>query len=78
SLGLSAPEIDSEEQWFGHGGAWGTNCSVNWHTKQLKLYAVQFVGNQAKISKAYNEAAAKFFKAQLEKSGVDEYTGRMK
>ncbi len=78
SLGLSAPEIDSEDQWFGHGGAWGTNCSVNWHTKQLKLYAVQFVGNQSKISKAYNEAAAKFFKAQLEKDGTDEYTGRMK
>ena len=25
SLGLSAPETDNEDQWFGHGGGWGTN-----------------------------------------------------
>ena len=41
SLGLSAPEEESEDAWFGHGGAWGTNCSVNWHKKQLKLWVVQ-------------------------------------
>ena len=78
SLGLGAPEVDGEDQWFGHGGAWGTNCSVNWHKRQLKLYAVQFVGNAGKISKAYNEAAGKFFKMQLDKDATDAYTGRMK
>ena len=29
SLGLNAPVKDAEDAWFGHGGAWGTNCSVN-------------------------------------------------
>lgn len=33
SLGLSAPEEDKDDAWFGHGGAWGTNCMVNWHRK---------------------------------------------
>ena len=37
SLGLRAPIADNENEWFGHGGAWGTNCMVNWHKKQLKL-----------------------------------------
>jgi hypothetical protein len=41
SLGLSAPEEDTDDAWFGHGGAWGTNCMVNWHRKELKLWAVQ-------------------------------------
>ena len=40
SLGLNAPTEDSEDSWFGHGGAWGTNCTVNWHKRQLKLWAV--------------------------------------
>ncbi|MBQ0006836.1 MAG: beta-lactamase family protein, partial [Alistipes sp.] len=44
SLGLNAPTSDSEEGWFGHGGAWGTMCSVNWHKKQLRLWAVQIIG----------------------------------
>ena len=38
SLGLVAPEEDKEDSWFGHGGAWGTNCMVNWHRKELKLW----------------------------------------
>lgn len=78
SLGLSAPEQDSEDAWFGHGGAWGTNCSVNWHKKELKLWVVQSAGGGqpwlAKISKA----AEKFFAQPLSKSGVDAYTGRTK
>ena len=77
SLGLSAPEEDKEESWFGHGGAWGTNCSVNWHRKELKLWAVQFNGG-GKWNKAREEAAAKFFKSVSDNSGVDAYTGRMK
>ena len=55
SLGLAAPEQDGEDQWFGHGGAWGTNCMVNWHKKQLKLWVVQINGPQPwndKVNKA--------------------------
>ena len=44
SLGLSAPVVDNENAWFGHGGAWGTNCVVNWHKKQLRLWVVQSAG----------------------------------
>ena len=77
SLGLSAPETDAEDQWFGHGGAWATNCVVNWHKRQLKLIAVQFVNAPGKFTGAFNEGADKFFKTQIDKS-TDEYSGRMK
>jgi CubicO group peptidase (beta-lactamase class C family) len=78
SLGLSAPEVDNEDQWFGHGGAWGTNCSVNWHRKQLKLWAVQLCGGPRPWDKEREEASEKFFKSAVDSSGVDAYTGRMK
>ena len=78
SLGLSAPEVDNEDQWFGHGGAWGTNCSVNWHKKQLKLWAVQLCGGPRPWDKEREEASEKFFKSAVDSSGVDAYTGRMK
>ena len=78
SLGLSAPVVDTENEWFGHGGAWGTNCSVNWHKKQLKLWAVQFCGGPRPWEKARNDAADAFFKAKIDNSGTDAYTGRMK
>ena len=78
SLGLSAPEKDGEDQWFGHGGAWGTNCSVNWHRKELKLWACQFCGGPRPWDKARNEAADRFIKATIDNSGADAYTGRMK
>ena len=29
SLGLDAPKVDDEDQWFGHGGARRTYCFVN-------------------------------------------------
>ena len=77
SLGLNAPVKDDEEQWFGHGGAWHTSCYVNWHKKQLKLFAVQYVGKMTNISKAGKEASDKFFKEQKKKAGLDDYTGRM-
>ncbi len=38
SLGLTAPEEDQENSWFGHGGAWGTNCMVNWHRKEFSFH----------------------------------------
>ncbi len=78
SLGLAAPEKDNENQWFGHGGAWGTNCMVNWHKKQLKLWVVQLEGGPRPWDKLRHEAADKFFKSQIDNKGADAYTGRMK
>ena len=78
SLGLSAPEEDGEDQWFGHGGAWGTNCMVNWHRKQLKLWVVQLAGGPRPWDKERNKAADAFFKATIDNAGADAYTGRMK
>lgn len=77
SLGLSAPVKDGENEWFGHGGAWGTNCMVNWHKKWLKLWVVQNIGEQpwkADVEKAAN----RFFSTQLKSKGVDAFTGRTK
>ncbi len=78
SLGLRAPIKDNENEWFGHGGAWGTNCMVNWHKKELKLWAVQFCGGPRPWDSARTEAADKFFNQKLDNSGADAYTGRMK
>ncbi|MBR3220811.1 MAG: beta-lactamase family protein [Kiritimatiellae bacterium] len=78
SLGLSAPVTDSDDAWFGHGGAWGTNCSVNWHKKALKLWAVQERGGKRPWNKDRDEAAGKFFKHIVDNAGVDAYTGRLK
>ena len=77
SLGLNAPKVDGENEWFGHGGAWGTNCMVNWHKKQLKLWVVQVNGRQP-WDAARNEAANKFFEQTIDTSGIDAYTGRTK
>ena len=78
SLGLSAPVKDSEDAWFGHGGAWGTNCSVNWHKKELKLWVVQNAGGGQPWSGDVEKAAQKFFAQPMNNSGVDAYTGRVK
>ena len=78
SLGLSAPETDGEDAWFGHGGAWGTNCMVNWHKKQLKLWAVQLTGGPRPWDGAREKAANAFFKATLDTAGEKAYTGRLK
>ena len=79
SLGLNAPVPgkDDENAWFGHGGAWGTNCMVNWHKRQLKLWAVQLNGGPRPWDKAKDAAAEKFFNAKIDTSGVDAYTGRV-
>ncbi len=74
SLGLGV----SGDGWFGHGGAWGTNCMVNPEKKQLKLWVVQFCGGPRTWDKARDEAANKFFSAKLDNSAADAYTGRMK
>lgn len=78
SLGLSAPKEDTEDAWFGHGGAWGTNCIVNWHKKQLKLWVVQHAGGDQPWLKEMEKAAEQFFAQSFDKSGVDAYTGRTK
>ena len=57
SLGLDAPENDNEDAWFGHGGAWGSCCFVNWHRKELRLHVVQCGGWTREAS----EKAAKAF-----------------
>jgi len=78
SLGLAAPETDNNDAWFGHGGAWGTNCMVNWHKKQLKLWVVQLRGNPRPWDAARNKAADKFFAETIDDSAAKEYTGRLK
>ena len=78
SLGLRAPIKDNEDEWFGHGGAWGTNCMVNWHKKELKLWAVQFCGMPRPWDKDRAAATEKFFKHVVDNAGADAYTGRMK
>ena len=75
SLGLSAPEKDGENEWFGHGGAWGTNCAVNWHKKQLKLWVVQLRGPQP-WNGPMGKAAESFFSQDVNASGVNAFTGR--
>lgn len=77
SLGLSAPVKDGEDQWFGHGGAWGTNCMVNWHKRQLKLWVVQETGGPRPWDAVRDKAQNEFFKTVIDNSGANAYTGRM-
>lgn len=77
SLGLMAPVTDGEDSWFGHGGAWGTNCMVNWHKKQLKLWVVQCARGPQPWNAEVEKAAEKFFAQPFNTSGVSEYTGRI-
>ena len=65
SLGLGAPEEDGEDQWFGHGGARHSLCYVNWHKRQLKLWAVQHSGKACAWENARDKAAEKFFNAKF-------------
>ena len=76
SLGLGAPEKDSEESWFGHGGAWGTNCNVNWHTKELRLWVVQKAGGPSPWDQEIDKAADRFFNSKFDAGKRDAYTGR--
>jgi CubicO group peptidase (beta-lactamase class C family) len=74
SLGLN---VDGKGG-FGHGGAWGTRCTVNWKTKQLQLKVVQIIGKSSHWNKELNLAAKKFFTGKFDTSGSDAYTGRLK
>lgn len=77
SLGLVAPPVDAEEAWFGHGGAFGTNCMVNYHKRQLKLWVVQLRGGPRPWDRAYEAAANEFFNAEIDNSDAKAYTGRV-
>ena len=77
SLGLSAPVKDTEDSWFGHGGAWGTSCQVNWHKKQIRLWVVQRAGGPQPWKADMDKAAKKFFSQSFDNSGVGAYTGRL-
>ena len=61
-----------------HGGAWGTNCRVNWQDQTLRLWVVQQNGKPRPWLKAWDKAAATFFAAKIEDSENDAYTGRLK
>ena len=75
SLGLWT---DGTSGWFGHGGAWGTDCSVNWKERKLKLWIVQLTGGPRPWDKARGEAADAFFKSKVDNTNADAYTGRVK
>ncbi|MBP5284520.1 MAG: beta-lactamase family protein [Kiritimatiellae bacterium] len=74
SLGLWTDEANG---WFGHGGAWGTNCSINWKTRQLKMWIVQLTGGPRPWDAKVNEAQDAFLNAKTDNSDSDAYTGRM-
>ena len=78
SLGLTAPVNDNENAWFGHGGAWGTNCMINWHKKQLKLWVIQCAGGPQPWNKDIGKAAEKFFAQPFDNASSDAYVGRTK
>jgi len=79
SLGLTAPVTDGENVTFGHGGAWGTSCSINWHKRELRLWVVQLNGGKNfPWSKPRDNAISQFFKHVADNAAVDAYTGRLK
>ncbi|MBR4938305.1 MAG: beta-lactamase family protein [Kiritimatiellae bacterium] len=81
SLGMVAPEKDkdTDDAWFGHGGAWVSKCMVNYHRKQLKLLVVQLVGgNCYRFRDLSDKAADRFFKTKIDNSGTNAFTGRLK
>ena len=77
SLGLLAPVVDSEEQWFGHGGAFGTYAFINWHKKCLKIWIAQLNGGPRPWCSAVDGATEKFFKMKLDTGAEKSYTGRL-
>ncbi len=76
SMGLVAPKVDKEDAWFGHGGAFGTSCMVNYHRKELKLWVVQLGGKSRPWNKPREQAANKFFQYVIDNSGENAFTGR--
>ena len=75
SLGLG---VEGDSGWFGHGGAWGTNCSVNWKTQELRFWVVQLNGSVRPWDSAWHQATEKFFSQKIDTSAIDAHTGRTK
>ena len=75
SLGLNAPQ--DGHGWFGHGGAWGTNCQVDMDKRRLKLWVVQLNGQPRPWDKAKAAAEDEFFAEAIDRADEDAYTGRM-
>ena len=76
SLGLHCPVEDSEDGWFGHGGAFGTQCTVNWHKKQLRMLVIQSNGGPKSWSSALEKAQQTFLESDFDSKAADAYTGR--
>ena len=76
SMGLAVTGEGTEDSWFGHGGAWGTNCMVNYRRKELKLWVWQYCGGQAGWGAEKDAAEKAFFAEELANASADEYTGR--
>ena len=74
SLGLSAPVEDSEDAWIGHGGAFGTQCTVNWHKKQLRMWVIQSIGGPQKWNEALQKAQESFFESNIDTEAINTYT----
>ena len=74
SLGLG---VNFEKGTMGHGGAWKTNCQVNWRDKTLMLWVVQHNGKKNPWFAEWKKAAEKFFAAKLDTGASDAYTGRL-
>ena len=79
SLGLNAPAVDSEDAWFGHGGAFGTQCTVNWHKKQIKMWVIQSDGGPQPWNKDLLNARQAFFDSEFDVDVINvSYTNRAK
>ncbi len=65
-------------EWFGHGGAWGTNCMVNPSRKRLKLWVVQLEGGPRPWDAERAKAEDEFFSETHDHAAEDAYTGRTK
>ena len=78
SLGLQAPVVDAEDEWFGHGGAWGTECYVNWHKKYLVLWVEQLSDSERPWYLARQQAQQAFFDHDFGTHTDGSYTGRTK
>ena len=74
SLGFNAPP--GGKGWFGHGGAWGTNCQVDMDGKRLKLWVVQLNGGPRPWDKARAAAEDDFFEENIDRADENAYTGR--
>jgi len=77
-LGVAAPLQDTPGSRFGMGGAWGTDCSVYYRTKSLKLWVVQFLGERDAWNDVRHEAEERFFAQTIGDSSVRAHTGRLK